>query len=607
MKNKVRLSIVFFIIVLFFSYNSFATENDISEVPRVQEPPELISEEVLTTDNYYKYNEELHKNNSIEKQVYNSDSTAISLEDYIIQQSLSCPEYIDISQYNIPFENAEEVLIPFLYCDEMFYIDAISNWKGKYLDYDYETQTGTAVLTEVYFEYTLTPDEIKEAWNVINREVRSYKNGIKPEWNELEKVLYTNDFLCHKCEYATNIISSSHTLYGALVDRKPVCDGYSHAFRYLLKQIGMEASMVTSNPMNHAWNLVKIDGQYYHIDVTWDDTYTNGVKGIGKTSYEFFLASDSSFQNERSSSHNNWVADYNASSTKYDGNQEWRNQNNYLIYKDNYWYFLEANSSTYTANLYKINLRANSPKKELVKTNNTGDYIFMASGLTTDGTNLYYSTEYKTFKMDYNGENLELFFELQMVDSKCIYSLEIIDDIFYYDTLDFEKFEDGRLGVKTSTRKTNIYDAYEPEETLIYTTIDFKDIDGKQVMTFSSDKTISGLLVPENFPVIDKNYIVEVYSPENNVKADNEKIGSKNIIRITKAGKVIAEYIAIVKGDINGDGQVKMYDAFTILKSALFERESLTIIDILIRDYNDDSQVKMYDAFSFLKYSLFNK
>ena len=48
-----------------------------------------------------------------------------------------------------------------------------------------------------------------------------------------------------------------------------------------------------------------------------------------------------------------------------------------------------------------------------------------------------------------------------------------------------------------------------------------------------------------------------------------------------------------------------MYDAFTILKGALFA-DTLDTMDVFIRDYNDDGQVKMYDAFSFLKYSLFN-
>ncbi len=604
MKSKIRFLIRFFIITLFFSCNSFAIENIINETGKLQSPPELVSEEILSSDNYYKYNEEIHSKDSIERKVYNSETSELSLEEYIIKESLSCPEVIDISSYKIPFDDARTVLIPFLYYDELFYIDSIPNWEGEWIEYDYETQTGTAILTKVYFNYTLTPDQVQNAWNTIKREVQNYKNGIKPEWNELEKVLYTNDFLCHKCEYATNIIDSSHTLYGALVDKKPVCDGYSHAFRYLLKQIGIEASMVTSNPMNHAWNLVKIDGQYYHIDVTWDDTYTNGVNGIGKTSYEFFLASDSSFQNERSASHYNWVADYTANSNKYDGNQEWRNQNNYLIYKDNYWYFLENKFKTYDVNLYKLNLRSGISEKTLVKTNNTGDFIFMPSGLTTDGTNLYYSTEYKIFKMDYAGENLTQFYENLPTNKKCMYSLEIIDDIFYYDTLNIEE-NNGTFSVSGDTRKTNICDIYEPEEVLTYTTLVSQDIDGKQVIIFPKENIISDLLTLENFPVIDKNYVVEVYNLENNVKSDNEKIGSKNIIKISKSDKVLAEYTAIVQGDINGDGKVKMYDAFTILKGTLFG-ESLNNIDTLIRDYNNDGKVKMYDAFSFLKNTLFN-
>lgn len=601
--KKLKYIILIFLLSFCFLITSNATEAIGEDIK--SEVPELIENGNLTSDNYYKYNEELHNNSSIERKVYNTDANTLSLEEYIIQKSLSCPEYIDVSAYQIPFDDAREVLIPFLYYDELFYIDAIPNWKGEWIEYDYETQTGTAILSEVYFRYTLTPEQIQEAWNVINREVKIYKAGIKSEWNELEKVLYTNDFLCKKCEYATDIINSSHTLYGALVDKKPVCDGFSHAFRYLLKQIGMEASIATSNSMNHAWNLVKIDNEYYHIDVTWNDTLYNGIKGVGITAYEFFLASDNAFENERKVSHNNWVADYNATSTKYDGNKNWRNQTNYLIYKDNYWYFIENNINTYTSKLCRVNLRSENLDETVVKGNLTSDYIFVAPGLTTDGVNLYYSTEYKIYQMDYNGENLKQFFEVPD-NTKCIYSLEIKDNVFYYDTFD-EKIDEGYKIADPQTRKTNICDVYEPEEEiLVYTTINTTLLNEKEVMLFNKTQKISDLLISDNFPIIDKNYIVEVYSADNKLKSDTDQAGSKNTIKILNAsGNLIKEYTIIVKGDVNGDGQVKMYDAFTILKGALFG-ESLDTIDVLIRDYNDDGEVKMYDAFSFLKYSLFN-
>lgn len=600
MKKNIYLKIISLAIVIIcvFSVKVFATETE-------NTPPELIEEVNINYDNYYKYNEEIHSKKGYVRKDYNNDSNQLSLVEYIIQESKKCPEYIDISAYKVPWEKMEETFIPMLYEDELFYINLISNWKGAYVNYDPYTGNYDGIIGDkIYFGYTMTPEEIENALKTINSEVARYKRGIKSEWSDLEKILYTNDFLCHTCEYASNIIDTSHTLYGALVEKKPVCDGYSHAFRYLLKQIGMNAEIATSNSMNHAWNLVQINGEYYHIDVTWNDSYNNGVKGVGKTSYEFFLASDTSFQNERSQSHSNWVSDVEATSTKYDGMQEWRKVTSYLIYKDNYWYYVDSTQQSYNAILTKLNLRSDSVEKTIVKENNTNDYIFMQSGFTTDGTNLYYSTRYKIFKMDYNGENLVEFFEVPEKD-KCIYSLEIINDVFYYDYLDEVK-NGNSTSVSSSSRKTAICGGYEPEEILVYTNIETSQLDDKEIMQLKAKQNISDLLVEENFPIIDKNYVVEIYNSQNNIKSENEKAGSKNIIKIKDTdGVVVAEYMVIVKGDVTGNGYSRMYDAFQILKDSLFNG-NLDEIDMLIRDYDGNGHVRMYDAFQFLKDSLFN-
>ncbi len=138
-----------------------------------------------------------------------------------------------------------------------------------------------------------------------------------------------------------------------------------------------------------------------------------------------------------------------------------------------------------------------------------------------------------------------------------------------------------------------------------YTTINTTTVDGKQVMILKNGQKISNFLTSSNFPVIDKGYNIDVYDQDNNKKDNSKQIGSKNIIKISNAGNNLIEYMVILKGDVNGDGQAKMYDSFQILKETLFGA-NLNKIDILIRDYNDDGKVKMYDAFSFLKYTLFN-
>ena len=79
----------------------------------------------------------------------------------------------------------------------------------------------------------------------------------------------------------------AHTAYGALVEdsrglrRKAVCDGYAYAFQYLLSKAGIQSAVIVGkadfggeDPLDevyHAWNIVKLDGQWYETDCCWDD------------------------------------------------------------------------------------------------------------------------------------------------------------------------------------------------------------------------------------------------------------------------------------------------------------------------------------------------
>lgn len=81
----------------------------------------------------------------------------------------------------------------------------------------------------------------------------------------------------------------SYTPYGVLVKNTGVCQEYATAFKLLLNRLGMECIVVSSEGMNHAWNIVKIDGDYYHVDVTWDDPIPDRKN---QTSYKYFNLSD---------------------------------------------------------------------------------------------------------------------------------------------------------------------------------------------------------------------------------------------------------------------------------------------------------------------------
>lgn len=92
-------------------------------------------------------------------------------------------------------------------------------------------------------------------------------------------------------------------VYGALVLKKAVCAGYASAFLYLMQQLGIECMYVRGNCSGegrHGWNIVKLEGDYYHVDVTWgDNSNTDPSKGSEGFGYEYFCITDADIQMSR--------------------------------------------------------------------------------------------------------------------------------------------------------------------------------------------------------------------------------------------------------------------------------------------------------------------
>ena len=127
-------------------------------------------------------------------------------------------------------------------------------------------------LTAVELTYTFTGDELTTAKSKFDDAAAKALSGITDDMSQFEIELYLHDYLVSHVTYDLTA-SHAHDAYGALVEGRAVCEGYARAFQYLLQQAGIPSYVVTgqSKGEDHAWNLVKIDGAYYYVDVTWDD------------------------------------------------------------------------------------------------------------------------------------------------------------------------------------------------------------------------------------------------------------------------------------------------------------------------------------------------
>lgn len=132
--------------------------------------------------------------------------------------------------------------------------------------------SNSCVVNKISPTYTMTGSDLTAAKAAFNTAVETALAGITPDMSQFEIELYLHDYLADRVDYVLDA-PNAHNAYGALVEGKAVCEGYARAFQYLLMQAGISSYVVTgtSRGEDHAWNLVRIDGEYYHVDLTWDD------------------------------------------------------------------------------------------------------------------------------------------------------------------------------------------------------------------------------------------------------------------------------------------------------------------------------------------------
>lgn len=184
---------------------------------------------------------------------------------------------------------------------EIFYLSP----KKMYLNIETTTRGGVSTYN-VYINsgneanYLTEEFNSKQAVDQAIMQIEQVKNQIlqNKTGNTYEDVKLVHDYLVDNISYDSSLSKQNiYNIYGALVNRECVCEGYARAFKYLLDELDIPCVMVIGTATNsqgetenHAWNYVQLNGNWYAVDSTWDDPVVIGGGTASEESrYKYFL------------------------------------------------------------------------------------------------------------------------------------------------------------------------------------------------------------------------------------------------------------------------------------------------------------------------------
>jgi hypothetical protein len=143
------------------------------------------------------------------------------------------------------------------------------------------------------YEVLINDDKVTAVYNKAKSIVNSITSS---NMSDLQKELAIHEYVVKNTAYDYDnyinevVPEDSYTAYGTLILGRAVCQGYADTMKLLLNLAGIEAHVVVGYAGEpHAWNMVKIDGEYFHVDATWDDPVPDAGNRVR---YTYFNLSD---------------------------------------------------------------------------------------------------------------------------------------------------------------------------------------------------------------------------------------------------------------------------------------------------------------------------
>ncbi len=169
-------------------------------------------------------------------------------------------------------------------------------WATGYKYRYYKDSTNYTLIPEYLFE----KNKIREHQKALEARIQKLVRPMKKK-TELEKEKYIHDFICENISYDKLKKAYSHEIIGPLGHGVGVCEGIAKAVKVLCDALGIWCVIALCDnnkekgiKYRHTWNILKINGTYYHLDTTFDNTLGKHSLQSKEIRYDYFNLDDKS-------------------------------------------------------------------------------------------------------------------------------------------------------------------------------------------------------------------------------------------------------------------------------------------------------------------------
>lgn len=350
--------------------------------------------------------------------------TEPNLEQLIID-SCTYGVKVDISHYKLTKQDMEELYYRLLYEGRL-------PWYATY-EYTYYYSEFDQLLTD--FEPILL-DESHDRMLYEQVVATILNDCIQEDMEDWQKALAIHDHLALRSIYDDSL--ELHSGYDLLVEGTAVCSGYASLYQDLLLREGIPCLQVESDEMDHAWNLVQLEGNWYHVDVTWDDPSPDIY---GMVDHSYFLKTDEEMR-QAEEPHYDWETDITCTDTRF-ADAFWNDVGSGIVFTDsNTCYYLrsdECRNTLYSRDIDQDKETQVYREKESYVDIGHGSYAYFHTGLSLRDGRLWICTMNQVLSMKPDGKDRKVEYTYDTgANSRCLAGCWAGEDGLYLTAMDHD-------------------------------------------------------------------------------------------------------------------------------------------------------------------------